>query len=337
MASQSHEVTPMALEDRMNPWSQWIISIVQWPITTDRMLTARRRVDGTGSALEGVRSASSPTLAVMRPSRRASGRGVKPARREPPAGPTARTRRPRGRSRPAHARGRAIGTRCPADRAASPSGPTGRRTPPNAIAMIPTPRARVLLRAPEEDRARRSPDTVAISPTTAPAARVPANGLGRAVPIAARPSPTATRPRARTRPRSRRSNATHGVARAREPPRRATRPRWPRRGPTAPTNRIRAVTSEVFPTAFATTAIARTISAARVARSPRSATIRISAPDTRNARLDTAFVGWPRKPETICSQSMEGWPEHGVGASRIRAARIDVRWMGGRGDQQERP
>ncbi len=52
VASQSHEVTPIALVDRIEPRSQMIIAIVQWPITTDRMLTARRkstyrsRVDG---------------------------------------------------------------------------------------------------------------------------------------------------------------------------------------------------------------------------------------------------------------------------------------------------
>ncbi len=67
VASQSHDVRPIALVARMKPWSQWIIPIVQCPITTARMLTARRK-STYRSRVAGVRSASSPMLAVIDPS-----------------------------------------------------------------------------------------------------------------------------------------------------------------------------------------------------------------------------------------------------------------------------
>ena len=45
----------------------------------------------------------------------------------------------------------------------------------------------------------------------------------------------------------------------------------------------------------------------RVARSRRNARITIQAAEIRNARLDTAFAGCPRKPETTCSQSISDY------------------------------
>ncbi len=63
VASHIQGVTPMALLLRIRPWSQANIPIVQWPITTARMLDRAQEVDVAVSSA-GVFAASASSEAI---------------------------------------------------------------------------------------------------------------------------------------------------------------------------------------------------------------------------------------------------------------------------------